>query len=238
MAAEEKKRERAAQHWIAWTEFEPYLGPLQEQGVVCKWRPGVGGLDASWDSIVTEGHEKKIAPVLDAIIKKKVLKTPLQRGDAVRMEFTQYRSYGVYFYDGAKVIPPEWISGSEYPVVPAVFKVLTEFPIDYWDDIRFVQFAQEPPFCFDLTLLAGKFPEAKPVAGIDGAIIAHLAKAGVNYLLVISEDGVLDRGRIDAFMKTGRCFDWKSTCREWQFGPLPDWAPEAAEVMAKRCICI
>lgn len=63
------------------------------------------------------------------------IKEKMKRGDIIENVCESgYRSEGVYFYDGENVISQyhEW---DDYGSVPIEFKVITEFPLHYWDNL-------------------------------------------------------------------------------------------------------
>lgn len=81
----------------------------------------------------------------------KVKYMDVKRGDVIQLAFVGYRSYGKFFYDGTKVIP-QADEDSDYYALPKEFTVPSEFSLNYWDDIDFIQYSQHGAFCFDTAL--------------------------------------------------------------------------------------
>ncbi|CAH6418752.1 Hypothetical protein POVN_LOCUS473 [uncultured virus] len=159
--AKERVADKAFLHIVTWAEYKPHLAWLKERrpdlnlSVEDEVDTPEAPFDASWSDVGFMCDE--VATLLTTLLKVRYAKGQapgLKRGDCVRVQFVRYRQYGIYFYDGTKVILPA-NEDSDYYAVPAEFKVPTEFSITYWDDTGFPGYAKQGDFCFDIKAVLG-----------------------------------------------------------------------------------
>lgn len=217
--AKQRNPARAFLHIITWSEMKPFLPRLAAAGVECAGLEAVPEIEAdgthadfSWDDIA------QIHPAITQVLTEILLArhASLKRGDAVRMQFIGYRCYGIYFWDGKHVIPPEE-EDSDYFGLPSAFKVPTEFALDYWDDVGFVGWSHHGDYCFDVAAVQGRLTE-RPLAINDYRSLTY-ATASVGgqdwYFIFSSENFIASRekkdwrepGLLRQFLRTGRCFN-------------------------------
>jgi hypothetical protein len=167
MQARQRRPDRAFVHVVTWSEYRPHLHELAPAGVsrgtierlslIDEVDPTDGSrFDASWeepfqDDDVNATHAAIVQRILVARVKDAKDAVELKRGDAIRLQFVGYRCYGTFFWNGEAVVPP-FSEESDYYALPPEFKV-PDFPLDYWDDVNFVEYSHCGPFCFDTSLL-------------------------------------------------------------------------------------
>jgi hypothetical protein len=241
--AKKRDSKRAFLHVVTWAEFKPYLDEYEtvllkrnaERKLEKSEKPASRALEAKHikdqfneyrtmkDEDVETSHDDVFvglntnqdqADILTKIlVSRKPTMNNLQRGDAVRYAFMGYRCYGVFFYDGAKVIPPE-DEDSDYYGVPSTFKVPTEFPVDYWNDIGFVRWSHCGDFCFDMNAIPpsvdGKI-ELKPLTTNEHAELSYaefkIVDDGKTWYILVEHDGDSTADSVlEKFLTTKRCF--------------------------------
>ena len=164
-------------------------------------------IDLSWDN----GGIAQVNPLTADILHRILIarKADLRRGDAVRMQFVGYRCYGVYFFDGVKVILPEE-ENSDYYHVPSVFKVPTEFPLNYWDECTFTGYSHVGDVCFDvasITAITPILPISTPKYD-NGDYTAYTIECTFGrWYLVVIHSGDDEEDKIAKFRSSGLCWD-------------------------------
>ncbi|CAH6418904.1 Hypothetical protein POVN_LOCUS628, partial [uncultured virus] len=153
-------------------------------------------------------------------------KIDLKRGDLVRFAFLDQDASTAEgpcwappscFYDGERVLPAELDENDEYAVVPARFKVPTEFPADYWNKTMFFRESRHGDLCFDVKGVFGEHkaplvPQALPGSG--GAYYATHDYKGSELYFFFETEGCDEAENPEAivaemlakFLATGRCF--------------------------------
>lgn len=153
----------------------------------------------------------------------KVKYMDVKRGDVIQLAFIGYRSYGKFFYDGTKVIPPTE-EDSDYYALPEEFTVPTEFSLNYWDDIDFIQYSQHGAFCFDTVLFnlldIGTFKRLE--VKYEELTILHttfdVPNKGRWNIVIITEDGDRTGDALDRFMDDGQCFSLDIIAERYMIG--------------------
>jgi hypothetical protein len=60
----------------------------------------------------------------------------LRRGDAIKFSEEVDRNDTLCFWDGEKAVSADYSNRDEYGEIPVCFNVLSEFPINFWDNVR------------------------------------------------------------------------------------------------------
>lgn len=215
--AKQRNPNKAFLHIVSWNEFKPYLCELVEAGEdmsdvedLEQYNDDGSINDMSWDNIATTTNELR-ASILERILKKRG--ADLKRGDAIRMQFVNYRCYGIYFYDGDKVILPA-DEDSDYYHLPHEFKVPTEFSMDYWEDFVFTGYSRVGDYCFDVKAIEdfSKIRKVNMVEEKDGDkdfwIVYHFKIQEDPWNLILINGGQDESDKIlQTFFENGLCYD-------------------------------
>lgn len=211
MEARTRVENRCFLHVITWNEVKPHLPKLK--GVehltdqLEKYQDG-SYFDASYEGFV-HVDQTILTQILTEILTARGAR--VKRGDAVRLQFLAYRCYGVYFWNGVNVIAAYQEERGDYRALPEEFKIPSQFQMDYWDDIGFIQWSDDGPFCFDIAGLPAPVPKQQEFIRNDYGVITYCAFSidKIPWCIFIQrnpDDDLEEQNELDQFLERGRCF--------------------------------
>jgi len=132
-----------------------------------------------------------------------------KKGDVIKFRFIRGNNYGYYFYDGEKVIPSEF-EGDESGrlTIPSIFKVPSDFSINYWDETGFLGFSNLGDLTYDTKNINLELITKLDFSENDDDIARFDIYKDINYnhyIVIYYEVSNDNDKRLNEFIKTGRC---------------------------------